>query len=294
MGRAVTKNAQGELEITESLSVPGSNPTIKSVKLIAKDGSQVKKENPDWLGFTQNVSGSDIDVILQLDATDLDTYTTYTFEIAVQDSAGNESSRRVNVGIGSLATSFDFKGIMGQEDKGRSDAQDDRVENGGTARIVLTTTMPATVDIYYVGNPPNVDDPTFTQTLTSVSSGKKYHEFFFPVNPSSVYAFEVEAEADFDQSVPTLRSETYYFVTGDQITFTDSNFGISVSLTIVPGVTASPQQTIGGSLADSTNSIQTPDGDDGNIVSSQTLASFSGVDITESQTISLDSSISVV
>jgi len=285
MGRAVTKNVQGELTFDETFNFSGSNPTISSVKLIAKDGQEVKTENPSWLGFTQSTSGSDLTVTLQLDATGLETYTTYTFRIETQDDAGNQKSRRVNVGIGSLATSFDFKGIMGQEDKGRTDAQGDRIERGGTARVIVTTTMEATLDIEYVGNPANEDDPTFQQSQQGVSSQTRFHEFFFPVNPSSLYAFRVTADADYDDSVPTITSDVYYFVTGDQITFRDANFNMSASITLLGGIDTTLSETI-GSVGDSTASKDTPDAEDTNFgISNVSLVEIGTVSTTITQTI---------
>jgi len=227
MGRAVTKNTQGELEVTETFNFAGANPTIGSVKLIAKDGSPVEKENPSWLGFSQSVSGQDLDVVLQLDASEVDTYTTYTFKISATDDQGNEKSRRVNVGIGSLATAFGIKNVMGQEDKYRQTGGT-RVDNGGSARVVLTTTMPATVDVEYVRNPSDEDNPTFQQSLSSVTSQDRYHEFFFPVDPDSLYAFQITAKADFDQSVPDQVSSIYYLFTGSELSYqSDDNLDMS-------------------------------------------------------------------
>lgn len=274
MGRAVTKNAQGELEVTESFSFSGSNPTLDSVKLIAVDGEEATVENPDWLGFTFSASGSDIDVILQLDASGLSTYTTYTFNIEVSDDAGNTKSRRVDVGIGSLATDFRFENIMGQEDKGRS-RSGNRIENGGTARVIAYTPMPATLDIEYVGNPSNVDDPTFTLSRESVTSNARFHEFFFPVNPDSVYAFELTARADYDQSVPEITSNTFYFETGDQISSFDNNQKSTVSVSVFSSplsVTFNP--SVGQSLLDASFDKQTPDGTGSEVASSVTVDSY--------------------
>jgi len=217
MGRAVTKNAQGELEVEETFSFAGSNPTLDSVKLIAKDGSSVDKENPDWLGFTQSASGSDLTATLRIDATGgVETYTTYTFEIEASDDGGNQKTRRVNVGVGSLATSFEFETIAGNEDVVRSD-QSGRIEIPGRARVVAQATMPSTIDVHYVFNPVDEDDPSFQRVQKSISSGKQAHEVFFSVYPSSVVAFEITARADEDASVPEIRSSTYYFRTGDEI-----------------------------------------------------------------------------
>jgi hypothetical protein len=216
------------------------------VKLIAKDGSPVDTENPSWLDFNQSLSGSKLEVTLLLDVSGIEPYTTYTFEVVTTGDSGNEKGRRVNVGIGSLATSFEFKNVMGQEDTGRTDAAGNRIERGGTARIIATTTMDATVDVEYVGNPSNEDDPTFDKSQKSVSEGRRFHEFFFSVDPSSVYAFRVEAEADFDESVPAIQSEVFYFVTGDQISVrNDKNLFSQVSIAVVGSVTKSVSESVG-------------------------------------------------
>jgi len=234
MGRAVTKNAQGELEVEETFSFPGSNPTLDSVKLIAKDGSSVDKENPSWLGFSQSTSGSDLTATLQIDASGVETYSTYTFEIQVSDDAGNQKSRRVNVGVGSLATTFGFGNVMGQEDKYRQ-VNGSKVENGGMARVVARTSMPATLDIEYTRNPSDVDNPTLGQSQSAVSQGGTRHEFFFNVVTSSLYAFRLTAKADFDQSVPDIDSGIFYFITGSEVTFASSS-EIQTSTSLVTGV----------------------------------------------------------
>jgi len=233
MGRAVTKNAQGELEVEETFSFSGSNPTLDSVKLIAEDGDSVDKENPSWLGFTQSASGSDLTATLQIDAGGVETYTTYTFEISASDDAGDQKSRRVNVGVGSLATTFGFGNVMGQEDKYRR-ANGSKVENGGMARVVARTSMPATLDIEYTRNPSDVDNPTLGQSQSTVSQGGR-HEFFFNVVTSSLYAFRLTARADFDQSVPDIDSGIFYFITGSEVTFASSS-EIQPSASLVTGV----------------------------------------------------------
>jgi len=236
MGRPVTKNAQGELEVEETFSFAGSNPTLGSVKLIAKDGNAVDKENPSWLGFTQSASGSDLTATLRINATGgVETYTTYTFEIEATDDTGNEKSRRVNVGVGSLATRFEFETIAGNEDVVRSD-EDGRIEIPGRARVVAQATMPSTIDVHYVINPVDEDDPSFQRVEKSVSSGKQAHEVFFSVFPSSLIAFEVTARADNDESVPDIRSSTYYFRTGEEIlSGFEVAFGAESSLETRPG-----------------------------------------------------------
>jgi len=247
MGRAVTKNAQGELEVEETFSFPGSNPTLDSVKLIAKDGSGVDKENPSWLGFTQSTSGSGLTATLKLDATSLESYVTYTFEIQASDDAGNQRSRRVNVGIGSLATSFEFETVAGNEDVVRSD-QDGRIEIPGRARVVAQTTMPSTIDVHYVFNPANEDDPSFQRVESDISSGKQAHEVFFSVYPSSLVAFEVTARADEDDSVPEIRSSTYYFTTGNEIL---SGFEVAYDIEPSLEVKASPGEILTVSIKSS-------------------------------------------
>jgi hypothetical protein len=108
--------------------------------------------------------------------------------------------------------------VMGQEDKYRRvDGQ--RVDNGGTARIVLTTNERSNITaVDYASNPSNEDSPTLDKTWMSDSEGKKYHEFFVATDPSSLYAFQVTAKAtDCPDTVET--SDIYYFSTGDEIVF---------------------------------------------------------------------------
>jgi len=247
MGRAITKNAQGELTVEETFTFSGSNPTLDSVKLIAKDGDPVDTENPSWLGFGQSTSGSDLTATLKLDATGLERYTTYTVLIEASDDTGNQKSRRVNVGIGSLATGFEFETIAGNEDVVRSD-DSGRIEIPGRARVVAQTTMPSTIDVHYVFNPANEDDPSFQRTEKSASSGKEAHEVFFSVYPSSVVAFEITARADADDSVSEIRSSTYYFRTGDEILS-----GLDVAFDAEPSleVTASPAEILAVSIKSS-------------------------------------------
>jgi len=267
MGRAVTKNAQGELEVTETFNFAGANPTIGSVKLIAKDGDPVDKENPSWLGFSQSVSGSDLDVLLQLDVTGLDPYTTYTFEIAATDDKGNQKSRRVNVGIGSLATDFKFTTVVAQEDRFRQE-NGQRVNNGGTALVFVETTMESDIQkVELKQNPSDVDNPNLDEEITQPSSGETAHEFTFGVSPDSTYAYKVFAEASFDESVPDLVSGILYFETGDQISQRDPSDNL-VASSEVQGLTAgvgATKDALDGSLAtlDSLNTVvNTPPSDE--------------------------------
>jgi len=105
--------------------------------------------------------------------------------------------------------------VMGQEDQFRQE-NGIRVDNAGQARIVLSTTAKADVDVHYEGNPPDENNPTLPEIITNASEGKKYHEIFFPVNPASLYAFKVDVEST---ECPDINAESgiYYFETGEKI-----------------------------------------------------------------------------
>lgn len=105
--------------------------------------------------------------------------------------------------------------VMGQEDVFRHDGVE-RVQRGGMARVILSTNERADIDILYEGNPSDEDSPDFPQLLEEVSRGETYHEFFFGVDPSSLYAFKITATAS-DCPETTEESGIYYFKTGDTI-----------------------------------------------------------------------------
>lgn len=126
---------------------------------------------------------------------------------------------------------FDIYNVMGQEDKYRHDGTQ-RVQRGGLARVVLTTTEKTDIDIEYVGNPSNEDNPTFQKSITNVSQGKKHHEFFFEVDPSTLYAFKLNAQASSCPYV-TKQSGIYYFTTGSEFFFSsDSEIQVDGFLTV--------------------------------------------------------------
>jgi hypothetical protein len=110
---------------------------------------------------------------------------------------------------------LDIYNVMGQEDQFRHDGSE-RIQRGGIARVVVSTNENSDISIDYVGNPENEDSPTFEKTIQDASEEKKHHEFFFGVDPSSLYAFKINAEAsdcpDIDE-----QSGIYYFNTGDTI-----------------------------------------------------------------------------
>jgi len=113
-------------------------------------------------------------------------------------------------------------GVMGQEDMYRRE-DGERVQRGGMARVVFTTTEESNVDIEYKRNPSDEDTPDFNKTLYNVSEEEKHHEFFFPVDPDTLYAFRVNAQAPDCPNVDEW-SGIYYFETGDAIQVEFINF----------------------------------------------------------------------
>lgn len=111
--------------------------------------------------------------------------------------------------------------VMGQEDVFRHDGVE-RIQRGGMARVILSTNERSDIDIHYEGNPPDEGSPTFPQLLEEISEGETHHEFFFGVNPSSLYAFKITATAS-DCPETTEESEIYYFQTGDTIQLEEVN-----------------------------------------------------------------------
>lgn len=112
--------------------------------------------------------------------------------------------------------------VMGQEDMYRRE-DGERVQRGGMARVVLTTTEESNVDIEYKRNPSKEDAPDFNKRLYKVSEEEKHHEFFFPVDPDALYAFRVNAQAPDCPNVDEW-SSIYYFKTGDTIQVEFINF----------------------------------------------------------------------
>jgi hypothetical protein len=106
-------------------------------------------------------------------------------------------------------------GVMGQEDQFRHDGGE-RVQRGGIARVVLSTNVRSDLTIEYKRNPSDEDNPVFDTTLYDVSTGEKHHEFFFGVDPSTLYAFQVDVQASDCPETDKL-SGIYYFLTGDEI-----------------------------------------------------------------------------
>lgn len=126
-----------------------------------------------------------------------------------------------DLGVGAnVGVSFFY--IMGQEDKYRHDG-DKRIVRGGTARITVSTNVRTDIDIEYVANPPNPNNPTFQESRINVSKGRREHEFFFPVNLSTLYAFRITAKAsDYPKS---QTSGIHYFQTADTLTLILDQFG---------------------------------------------------------------------
>jgi hypothetical protein len=248
MGRAVTKNAQGELEVTETFNFATAEPTLSSVKLIAKDGSPVDTENPSWLDFNQSISGSTLEVTLQIDVSGVEPYTTYTFEVVTTGDSGNEKGRRVNVGIGSLDTDFRFTTVVAQEDRFRRE-NGQRINNGGTALVFVETTMESDIrKVELKQNPSDEDNPNLDEEIKEPSSEKAEHQFSFGVSPDSLYAYKVFAEASFDNSVSDLVSGVRYFETGDQISQRDPSENLTANTEIEkidPGSGASVDAPVG-------------------------------------------------
>jgi len=119
-----------------------------------------------------------------------------------------------DLGVGAnIDVSFFY--IMGQEDKYRHDG-DKRIRRGGTARVIVSTNVRTDIDIEYVANPANPNNPTFQESRINVSKGRSEHEFFFPVSLSTLYAFRLKAKAsDYSKS---QTSGIHYLQTADTLT----------------------------------------------------------------------------
>jgi hypothetical protein len=121
---------------------------------------------------------------------------------------------------------LDIYNVMGQEDRFRHDGSE-RIQRGGIARVVVSTNENSDISIDYVGNPENENSPTFEKTIDDASEEQKHHEFFFGVDPSSLYAFKINAQASDCPNIDE-QSGIYYFKTGDtiQLEFTRNLVGI--------------------------------------------------------------------
>lgn len=127
---------------------------------------------------------------------------------------------------------LELYGIMGQEDQFRQKGGE-RVQRGGIARVVLTTSVRADVTIEYVRNPSNEDNPNFTDAIEDISEEERHHEFFFGVDPSTLYAFRIDAHSS-DCPDTDERSGIYYFKTGGTIQVEFFSFLSEVKTSTIP------------------------------------------------------------
>jgi len=218
MARKINPGPSGNLEWTEKVVHPKGSSMSISLQLDAVDqGSGFSSDGRDssnisWLSFStqeNTLSDGSLEKVVTIAANEaqISKGNSYRFSLFAYD--GNSvSAQKTDLTVRELK----FYNISGQEDKYRSE-NGTRVQRGGIARVVATTTEETSIDIKYAENPNNEDNPTLNNEILNVSSGTKYHEFFFGVDPSSLYAFKLFMKP----GGTTVESDLFYLSTGDTI-----------------------------------------------------------------------------
>jgi len=267
MARKLTDpNDDGVLEWSETVTdANGDSPSI-TVKLDAVDsgaGFQDRStlaSNVSWLDYTvsENTLGDgtvEATINLTADRSELTSGTKYRIRITAQ-SSGQADTSFTTLEVLSL----NYFNIAGQEDRFRSE-DGSRVKRGGVARVVATTSLPADIDIKFVANPANVDNPSFETTIENASENETTHEFFFGVDPSSLYAFKLVGRINgFDKE---FESDLNYLSTGDTISFSFNTIQVNEQTEVTSATSSTTVETEQGtSKAEFPSTIQTDNFDD--------------------------------
>ena len=220
MPRNITPNQNDNLVWEERLVNSDGESSSVSLRLKSvDDGSGFSPDGRDssnvsWLSFTtteNTLQNSALETVVTItaDQSAIDSSHTYRFQLLADD--GNEvSTRETDLIVQEQETRI--VNVMGQEDRFRQEGGE-RVSEGGTARVIVTTTAKADLDFEYAISPQNVNNPTFGQQLTDVSQGKRYHEFSFDVRADTLYAFRLTAKFGGTQK----QSDVFYLETGSDI-----------------------------------------------------------------------------
>jgi len=237
MARKVNPGPSGNLEWSEKVVHPEGSSMSISLQLDAVDqGSGFSSDGRDssevsWLSFStqeNTLPDGSLEKVVTIAANEaqLSKGNLYRFSLFAYDG-DSVSAQKTDLTVRDPR----FYNISGQEDKYRSE-NGTRVQRGGIARVVATTTEETSIDIKYAENPSNEDNPTLNNQILDASSGTKYHEFFFGVDPSSLYAFKLYMKP----GGTTVESDLFYLATGDTIQIEASSFGSSNGVEIVSSI----------------------------------------------------------
>ena len=218
MARTINPGPSGNLEWTEKVVHPEGSSMSIELRLDAVDqGSGFSPDGRDssdisWLSFStqeNTLPDGSLEKVVTIVANEaqLNEGNLYRFSLFAYDG-DSVSAQKTDLTVRDPR----FYNISGQEDKYRSE-NGTRVQRGGIARVVATTTEETSIDIKYAENPSNEDNPTLNNQILDASSGTRHHEFFFGVDPSSLYAFKLFMQP----GSTTVESGLHYLSTGDTI-----------------------------------------------------------------------------
>ncbi len=237
MARTINPGPSGNLEWTEKVVHPEGSSMSITLQLDAVDqGSGFSEDGRDssnvsWLSFStqeNTLPDGSLEKVVTISANEaqLSKGNLYRFSLFAYDG-DSVSAQKTDLTVRDPR----FYNISGQEDKYRSE-NGTRVQRGGIARVVATTNEKTSIDIKYAENPSDEDNPTLNTEIQDASSGTRYHEFFFGVDPSSLYAFKLFMQP----GSTTVESDLFYLATGDTIQIEAAAFGSSNDTQIVSSV----------------------------------------------------------
>lgn len=248
MKRRLTPNQNGNLVWTERVVDADGDPLSISVKLKGiDDGSGLTPDGRDssnisWLSFSKqenSLQNGALETLVEIsaDRSELDAGKIYKFELEADDG-GVVSTRETDLQV----LQPNFVTLMGQEDRFRQD-NGNRINQGGTGRIVVHTNFESDLDLEYVSAPVDVNNPTFDQSISDISLGKNTHEFFFNVSPDTLYAFRVTAK--FGSGV-TKTSDVFYLETGSEVDLSPAELSLPTTYVVTQNTDSTYTEEAGG------------------------------------------------
>jgi len=249
VNRRLTPNQNGNLVWTERVVDADGDSLSILVKLKGvDDGSGLTPDGRDssnisWLSVSKqenSLQNGALETLVEIsaDRSELDAGNIYKFELEADDG-GFVSTRETDLQV----RPPDFVTLMGQEDRFRQN-NGNRIDQGGTGRIVAHTNFESDLDLEYVSAPVDVDNPTFDQSISDISLGKKTHQFFFNVSPDTLYAFRVTAK--YGAGV-TKTSDVFYLETGSEVDLSPAELSLPTTYVISQNTDSSYTQEAGGS-----------------------------------------------
>jgi len=244
----LTPNQNGNIVWTDRVVDADGDSLSISLKLKGiDDGSGLTPDGRDstnisWLSFTKqenSLQNGALETLVEISADrgELDSGSVYKFELQADDG-GFVTTKEIDLQV----RPPEFVSLMGQEDRFRQD-NGNRIDQGGTGRIVAHTKFESDLDLEYVSAPVDVDNPTFDQSISDISLGKKTHQFFFNVSPDTLYAFRVTAK--FGAGV-TKTSDVFYLETGSEVDLSPAELSLPTTYILSQNTDSTYTQEAGG------------------------------------------------